>query len=322
MIGVVLTLRKLLRSICEQALPKFSLLEKREQFNWKRLLNVIEEDLYGILKSYWSPNHSKRFAGLVISAVTGLVTLVVEGISSFLQSKRNKAMANAMDALQEAQVDIFNKLQRHKKDLLLYGTYSLKSTNAVLDTLQGMRTNQASLSESITNLNDFEWPLFYQSFFGPGAYAFHVQTHAMTVAHRIDFLYRLLIDKVQRLVKGIVTLSKGYLPLELFPPSFLIEISNRVAMESHKDHHSYKLAFPHESTYYDMKLGTFSLEKFFNLIVAFLIFIAPYNHKPLSLFEIETVPVPIDPQAAGFSELQVQKPYFAAGIQYLLHPIT
>ena len=306
----------LLRSICEQSLPMFSLLEKREEFNRKKLLKLVEEDLYGILKSYQFPTRSKRFAGLVISAVMGLITLAVEGISGYLQSKRNKAMANTMDALHEAQIDMFDKLQRYKQDLLLYGTYSLKSTNAVLDTLQGMHANQASLSDSITNLNDFEWPLFYQSFFGPATYAFHLNSHATTVAHRVDFLYKLLIEKVQKLVKGIATLSKGYLPPKLSPPpSFLREISECMALELHKDHHSYKLAFPHESTYYDMKLATFSLDRYFNLIVTFPIFIVPYNHQPLSLYEIETVPVPIedqDQEASSFSELMVQKPYFAA----------
>ena len=178
-----------------------------------------------------------------------------------------------------------------------------------------MHANQASLSDSITNLNEFEWPLFYQSFFGPAAYSFHLNSHATTVAHRVDFLYKLLIEKVQKLVKGIATLSKGYLPPELFPPSFLREISERVALELHKDHHSYKLAFPHESTYYDMKLATFSLDKYFNLVVTFPIFIVPYHHQPLSLYEIETVPVPIvdqDPEASSFTELMIQKPYFAA----------
>ena len=64
-----------------------------------------------------------------------------------------------------------------------------------------------------------------------------------------------------------------------------------------------------------MKLATFSLDKYFDLIVTFPIFIVPYNHQPLSLYEIETVPVPIedqDQEASSFSELMVQKPYFVA----------
>ena len=137
----------------------------------------------------------------------------------------------------------------------------------------------------------------------------------MTQAHKLDFLYDLLIERIQKLVKGIATLSKGYLPPELFPPSFLKNITDRVAMELHNDHRSYRLAFNHDTAYYDMPLATFSLDSSANIIVTFPIFIVPLRHEPLSLFEIETVPVPIpdlDPQAHSYSEVQIQKPYFAA----------
>ena len=102
-------------------------------------------DFYGTLQNLKESNRGKRSIGLVVSAVTGLVTLAIEAIGSYLQRKRNKAMATAMDALHEVQLDTYDKLQRHRKDLLLYGTYSLKSMNAVLNTLQGMYTNQATL---------------------------------------------------------------------------------------------------------------------------------------------------------------------------------
>ena len=42
-----------------------------------------------------------------------------------------------------------------------------------------------------------------------------------------------------------------------------------------------------------MPLATFSLDDNFNIVVTFPIFIVPFNHATLSLFEIETVPVPI-----------------------------
>ena len=304
-----------LRRMCEHSLPLFSLIQKREQFNRDQLINLVENDLYGTLHNLRTSQRSKRSVGLVISTVTGLVTLAVEAVGGYLQKKRNKAMAIAVDALRKAQLESYDKLQRHREDLLLYGTYSLKSTNAVLDTLQGMYTNQASLSDSLTHLDGQVWPILYSSTMGTSLYSSHLAMHAFTAAHRVDFLYQLLTEKIQRLVKGIATLSKGYLPPELFPPSFLRNISSRVAQELHKDHLSYKLAFEHESAYYDMPLATFSLDKDMNLIVTFPIFIVPFNHEPLSLFEIETVPVPIndqDPSAQSYSEVQVQKPYFAA----------
>ena len=284
-----------LRQLCEDSLPLFSLIESREEYHKNKLIELVEQDLYGTLQSYRSTGQrSQRFASLVISAVTGLVTLAVEGISRYLQNKRNKAMANAMDALHKAQADQYNTLRRYKDDLLLYGTYNLNSTLGVLDTLEGMQLNQASLSDTISNLPSGEWPLFYLTKTGLYRYVSHLSLHALTLHHKVDFLYETLIKEIQTLVKGIATLSKGYLPPELFPPSFLRNITERVARELTNDHKGYKLAFDHENAYYDMQLATFSLDQWFDLIVTFPIFIVPLRHKPLNLYEIETVPVPID----------------------------
>ena len=81
----------------------------------------------------------------------------------------------------------------------------------------------------------------------------------LTMAHKIDFLYNLPIEKVQNLIKGIATLSKGCLHPELFHPSFLKEIFDRVAQKLHRDYHNYKLAFAYDITFYDMQLATCSL---------------------------------------------------------------
>ena len=64
-----------------------------------------------------------------------------------------------------------------------------------------------------------------------------------------------------------------------------------------------------------MQLATFSLDESHNLIVTFPVFIVPLDHRPFPLYELETVPVPIDDQddhASSFSEVLVNKPYFAA----------
>ena len=308
--------RYTLRDHCEDSLPAFSLFEARETYYRNKLTKLVEEDLFGPLESYRSlGKRSKRFASLIISAVMGLVTLAVEGISGYLQRKREKAMAKAMDALHRAQVENYDSLQRYQDDLLLYGSYSLNSTTHILDTLEGMYYNQASLSETIMALPNNTWMLHYQTARGLDRYQSHLMLHTLTQKHKIDFLYELLIGEVEKLITGISTLSKGYLPLELFPLSFLKNITHRVAEELRKDRSSYHLAFDHESAYYDMQLATFSLDKFYNLIVTFPVFIVPLQHQPFSLYEIETVPVPIDntdDNAQRFSELEIQKVYFAA----------
>ena len=99
-----------LRHMCEHSLPLFSLIQQREQFNRDHLIKLVEEDLYGTLWNLKELNRRKRSIGLVVSAMTGLVTLAIEAIGGFLQRKRNKAMATAMDALHEVQLDTYDKL--------------------------------------------------------------------------------------------------------------------------------------------------------------------------------------------------------------------
>ena len=163
-----------------------------------------------------------------------------------------------MDALHRAQVENYDSLQRYKDDLLLYGSYSLNSTTDILNTLEGMYVNQASISDTITALPKDTWMLHYQTHSGVDHYQSHLHLHALTISHKIDFLYELLITEIEKLIKGIATLSKGYLPPELFPLSFLKNITTSVAHKLQNDRHDYRLAFDHDSVYYNMQLATFS----------------------------------------------------------------
>ena len=81
---------------------------------------------------------------------------------------------------------------------------------------------------------------FYLTRTGLYRYVSNLSLHALTLHHKVDFLYETLIKEIQSLVKGIATLSKGYLPLELFPPSFLRNITCLVARELANDLKGYK----------------------------------------------------------------------------------
>ena len=63
-----------------------------------------------------------------------------------------------------------------------------------------------------------------------------------------------------------------------------------------------------------MQLVTFGIDKDMNLIIQFLVFIQPYIQKPLILYQLETVPVPILDQnikAQSYAHLRINKPYIA-----------
>ena len=64
--------------------------------------------------------------------------------------------------------------------------------------------------------------------------------------------------------------------------------------------------------YYDMPLITFSIDKDINLIIQFPVFVQPYTQKPLILYQLETVPVPVlgkNTDAHSYTHLQGKKPY-------------
>ena len=84
----------------------------------------------------------------------------------------------------------------------------------------------------------------------------------------------------------------------------------------------YELAANHISHYRDMELVTFSVDRIaHSLVVTFPVFIKDFKQPPLSLFEIETVPVPIpdrNRQADSYTQVRIQKDYIAAGMDYYI----
>ena len=64
----------------------------------------------------------------------------------------------------------------------------------------------------------------------------------------------------------------------------------------------------------DMPLITFGIDKDRNLIIQFPVFVQLYTQKPLILYQLETVPIPILDQnikAQSYTHLQIKKPYIA-----------
>ena len=63
-----------------------------------------------------------------------------------------------------------------------------------------------------------------------------------------------------------------------------------------------------------MQLVTIGIDKDMNLVIQFLVFIQPYTWKPLILYQLETVPVPIldiNFEVQSYTHLKVRKTYLA-----------
>ena len=109
-------------------------------------------------------------------------------------------------------------------------------------------------------------------------------------------------------------MAKGYLPTTLITPSKLQDILNEVTKSLQQTNPDYALVLDRLHLYYDMQLVTFGIDREMNLLIQFPVFIQPYMQKPLTLYQLETVPVPIldtNTDAESYTQLHMNKPYIA-----------
>ena len=108
--------------------------------------------------------------------------------------------------------------------------------------------------------------------------------------------------------------SKGYLPISLLLPSKLNTIFQVVKEALQVNNRDYDLVIKRLYLYYDMKLVTFGIDNQRNLIIQLPVFVQPYTQQHLTLYQMETVPVPIwdkNEQVQSYTYLKVKKPYIA-----------
>ena len=127
-------------------------------------------------------------------------------------------------------------------------------------------------------------------------------------------LYRELITQLCTYISAIRVLAKGYLPNTLTTPKKLKEILLEVKNSLLMTNPDYTLVLDRLHLYYDMQLVTFGIDNNMNLVIQFPVFIKPYTQKPLILYQLETVPVPVLDQnikAQSYTHLRIEKPYIA-----------
>ena len=166
-------------------------------------------------------------------------------------------------------------------DFLLYGKYNAENTEKIVLTINSLQNRTSRLKGLFLDIKN-DWPSYYlPAGIGYFIFSYKFQLYLHEFSERHNRLYETLLNILHNVLKGIATLSKGYLPVEIFSPSKLRQISETA------------LTFP--------------------------IFVQNFNKMPLTLYEIETVNVPIDDQnyqADSYSEVKITKSYIAINKDY------
>ena len=156
--------------------------------------------------------------------------------------------------------------------------------------------------------------LFYMDTLGIQQFAINSLLFLRVIQDKYISLYRELITQLHSYISAIRVLIKGYLPTTLLTPRKLQGILAEVKKSLQHTNSDYTLVLDRLHLYYDMQLVTFRIDKDMNLVIQFPVFIKSYTQKPLILYQLETVPVPIldtNTVTQSYTHLKVKKPYLA-----------
>ena len=132
----------------------------------------------------------------------------------------------------------------------------MNSTMSIIKLLDSL-DNRTSNLERILEMKIKEWTdRFYDFSSGPAMYSHMFQLYIYNLREKYIRLYEALETELNLLLRSITILSKGYLPPQLFPPTTLVEISQKAIAMIKTKNPDYVLALPHITDYYDMRLVT------------------------------------------------------------------
>ena len=83
---------------------------------------------------------------------------------------------------------------------------------------------------------------------------------------------------------------------------------------TNKSNQDYEIVLNRLYLYHNLKLVTFGIDYQKNLIIQFPVFVQPYTQTKLTLYQVETVPVPIldsGNKVQSYIQLKIEKPYIA-----------
>ena len=284
---------------------------------YSKLINLYNKTAHNILEYEIKPllpQISRQKHGIITTLVSGFIGLAYEGISSFLQRKHENASQRAVNAMgNEASIQC-NKLMKLDDTMLMYGIYNMETSEKLINTVHEIHNVTSSHEKLFAGEhNPTLFRMLYMDALGIQPYATNSLLFLRIIQDKY-LLYRELSTQLHTYVSAIRVLAKGYLPNTLLTPKKLQSILAEVKKSLHHTNPDYTLVLDRLHLYYDMQPVTFGINKDMNLVVQFPIFIQPYTQRPLILYQLEKVPVPIldrNVEAQSYTHLRIKKPYLA-----------
>ena len=148
---------------------------------------------------------------LLVSAATSLITLAVKSLGSYLRSKQEKRINDAVVAMREDNTAVQNMLQQYSNDFLMYGRYNVETLEKVIQTVNSLHARQTQLEEVFVKTQSG----CIDEVIDAISFNFDLHLYMKLVKEEHVNQYALLEKASHDLLKGIATLGQGKLPHEL-----------------------------------------------------------------------------------------------------------
>ena len=239
-------------------------------------------------------NKKKRFLTTILGTIASkVIGLAFEGISSFLHHRRHKALQKAVNVINSKSEIDHNRVYHLEDTMIMYSKYNLDTLMELVKTVHQIQT-VTTWKEKIFVSKMNEWLKHkLADIHSEFDYSIDAMLFLTKVKEKYERMYEKFINELKSYPRAIRILSKGYLPITLITPSKLEAILQHVQLAITKTNPDYELVLNRVYLYYDMKLVTFGIDYQKNVIIQFPVFVQPYTQTKLTLYQVETVPVPI-----------------------------
>ena len=246
-------------------------------------------------------NRSKRAipVGAIISGITGIGGLIMKGINTFANYKKSRAMSKAMNMLHKQNNLLHNRMIRIENTT----SYIAKASKTAFLHLDGRLTaiNQTLLQVNAKFHNfvddtnrkfEHTWEVVTSNRLAIKMLGASTTLYKTALQEYLGYYYR-YDTTLDHFIDGLDALGTGRLTYQILDPVELQRFLEALNTQLNDERSPFELAFDHTYQYYAQPLVSFSNSRK-QLLVQIPILLKLREHARMTLYSIETVPIPFD----------------------------
>ena len=173
---------------CKNIIPYMYLYKHQVEYYDKTVYDILEKDIGLILPRFEdrekNVNQKCQKRQKISALISGFIGLAFEGISSFLQHKREKALQQPMHTMNK-RVNIERNRVFHLQDsMIMYGIYYVRTLEKLIQMVHKMN-NRSVWFERLYAGHINKWFEMYSSSQGANYYAIHSLLYLRTIQEKI-----------------------------------------------------------------------------------------------------------------------------------------